>query len=197
METQAFVSNSVTDGALFDWNLPSNYCNNFLRELDQEYDLAEAEKQAIESGSITPLVKQELKLLIQSRRLSQGKEEMRVRFGQPCSHQLTQAEEERRLRRKDQNKRAAKRFRENKKFRESTLHEEISLLEGKNEGLRDKVTELRRLKDDLLTHLFSHLVTCPSSPTPFMGPATITSTPQCTTTVTQSPPYSDGSDNTP
>ena len=39
------------------------------------------------------------------------------------SRQLTEAEEHRRVRRKEQNRRAAKRFRQNKKFRESILLE--------------------------------------------------------------------------
>lgn len=100
MELPALSSSQESVGKLFDSNLPSNYCYGFFQECgvgefgeggeatDYERELQEAEKQAMESGSITPLVKQELKLVIQSRRLSQGKDELRVGFVQPASHQV-------------------------------------------------------------------------------------------------------------
>ncbi|XP_076443035.1 uncharacterized protein LOC143281672 [Babylonia areolata] len=194
MDGQSFVvsSSQITDGGLFDWNLPSNYCA-FLQDMDRDDDLAKAEKQAMESGTITPLVKQELKLLIQSRRLSQGKEELKVGFKEPCQHKLTPEEEERRQRRKDQNRRAAKRFRQNKKVRESTLMEEIGMLEGKNDGLREKVTELQRVKDRLLKHIYRHLVSCPSSPPALLHPSTLPSSHLTAFTYSPPPPPSDGS----
>nr|KAG5710730.1 hypothetical protein BaRGS_035132 [Batillaria attramentaria] len=77
---------------------------------------------------------------------------------------LTQAEEDRRRRRKQQNKIAARRFRKNKKLKESILVEDIAMLEGKNSGLRDKITELQQIKESLIHHLTHHLIVCPYYP---------------------------------
>ena len=101
VELPVLSSSQESVGKLFDSNLPSNYCYFFFQECgvggefgeggeatDYERELQEAEKQAMESGSITPLVKQELKLVIQSRRLSQGMDELRVGFVEPPSHQV-------------------------------------------------------------------------------------------------------------
>ncbi|PVD26455.1 hypothetical protein C0Q70_14132 [Pomacea canaliculata] len=66
-------------------------CSTFSAAGSESLDteLAEAARMAYESGTITPLVKQELRLVIQTRRLSQGKDELRVAFSAPCSHQVT------------------------------------------------------------------------------------------------------------
>lgn len=48
---------------------------------DQKF--ASATRRAMETGDILPLLKVELKYLIQSRRLSEGKEEMSVSFCAP------------------------------------------------------------------------------------------------------------------
>ena len=58
------------------------------QSLDDEYDLEAAERAARESGTLTPLVKHELKLKIQSRRLSQGKGELKVKFSSPKTHKV-------------------------------------------------------------------------------------------------------------
>ncbi|XP_025105775.1 proto-oncogene c-Fos-like isoform X1 [Pomacea canaliculata] len=148
-------------------------CSTFSAAGSESLDteLAEAARMAYESGTITPLVKQELRLVIQTRRLSQGKDELRVAFSAPCSHQLTPAEEAQRMRRKEQNRRAARRFRQNRKLRESVLEEEISNLEVKNAGLRDKIKELQQLKDLLLQHVTAHFIKhhLPDSPQSGVG----------------------------
>ncbi|XP_025105776.1 proto-oncogene c-Fos-like isoform X2 [Pomacea canaliculata] len=84
---------------------------------------------------------------------------------------LTPAEEAQRMRRKEQNRRAARRFRQNRKLRESVLEEEISNLEVKNAGLRDKIKELQQLKDLLLQHVTAHFIKhhLPDSPQSGVG----------------------------
>lgn len=100
MEAEPVLSSSQESiGKLFRSNLPSNCyglfqeCGDFSADGTDYFDseLAEAEQQAMESGSITPLVKQELKLMIQTRRLSEGKDELKVGFVQPSSHQVKMA----------------------------------------------------------------------------------------------------------
>ena len=104
MEAEPILSSSQESvGTLFANNLPSGLlyqeCSDDFVTIGEggggdgydnitDYDLAAAEKQARESGSITPLVKQELKLLIQTRRLSAGKDELRVGFARPSTHQV-------------------------------------------------------------------------------------------------------------
>ena len=51
-------------------------------------DLLEASREAMSSGSITPLLKKELWLKIQSRRLSEGKEELVVPPAPSPSHKV-------------------------------------------------------------------------------------------------------------
>ena len=81
-------SSQESVGNIFDSNLPQAVWS--YHEGCEHYDqeLEEAERQALESGTITPLVKQELRLLIQTRRLSQGKQEMQVAFGLPAENKV-------------------------------------------------------------------------------------------------------------
>lgn len=50
---------------------------------DEDKDVFSAEREALSSGRITPLLKVELWAKIQSRRLSEGKEELKVEFKPP------------------------------------------------------------------------------------------------------------------
>lgn len=49
----------------------------------KDKDLAEAATRAIVDGDMTPLIKEELKYSIQSKRLKEGKPEMKVEFKEP------------------------------------------------------------------------------------------------------------------
>ncbi|KAK7103241.1 hypothetical protein V1264_018183 [Littorina saxatilis] len=168
MEAEPIVSSSQESlGPLLDFNLPSNEYLLQNGDPDFDEDLADAAKQAKETGSITPVVKHELKCLIQSRRVSQGKPELTVDFLEAPIGELTGAEKQRRLRRKEQNRMAARRFRKNRKLQEDTLHEEATMLEAKNEALVEKIAELNRLKNMLLTHVSGHLVCCPAGRYPY------------------------------
>lgn len=50
--------------------------------------LAEAAKKAFLDGNVTPLVKEELKYVIQTKRLKEGKDEMKVEFTDPLPDQV-------------------------------------------------------------------------------------------------------------
>lgn len=55
----------------------------------ESLDLVSAAYEAVKSRRLTPLLKHELKFLIQSRRMSQGMDEMAVQFESPRSGQVT------------------------------------------------------------------------------------------------------------
>lgn len=55
----------------------------------KDSSLMEAAKRAILDGNITPLIKEELKYTIQSKRLKEGKEELRVEFTDPLPDQVS------------------------------------------------------------------------------------------------------------
>lgn len=55
---------------------------------NEKIDLIDAAREACRSNSITPLLKQELKWLIQARRVEQGMDEMTVQFQTPAVAQV-------------------------------------------------------------------------------------------------------------
>lgn len=71
----------------FEANLPEMaFDDSSINDLD----LLVAHRQSIESGSLTPLLKQELRYKIQARRLTEGKDELSVNFDSPQSCQVNQ-----------------------------------------------------------------------------------------------------------
>ena len=74
-----------------------------LSTMDVDYDLPKSSQDslmdaawvALDTGDITPLVKEELKLTIQSRRLASGKGELRVNFDAPTQSEVRERERER------------------------------------------------------------------------------------------------------
>lgn len=56
-------------------------------EIEME-KLAQAYFSSMQKGNMLPLIKEELKYLIQSRRVADGKDELRVRFHSPQKHQV-------------------------------------------------------------------------------------------------------------
>ncbi|KAK3092546.1 hypothetical protein FSP39_004242 [Pinctada imbricata] len=89
--------------------------------LKQNEKILEATKMALETGELTPLVKEELKYTIQTRRLAEGKEELQVQFEDPINSELRPDEVERVERRREQNRMAAQRFRQRQKSRGDEL----------------------------------------------------------------------------
>lgn len=51
--------------------------------------ITEAAKKALIDGKMTPLIKEELKYAIQTKRLKEGKEELKVEFTDPLPDQVT------------------------------------------------------------------------------------------------------------
>ncbi|XP_046375545.1 uncharacterized protein LOC124148483 [Haliotis rufescens] len=153
---------------LFDFNLPGNVDVGCI----QDQELLNAQERALASNSITPLLKQELRYTIQSRRLTEGKDEMNVSSLNTSSsshtHELTAEEVEKRKKRQEQNRRAAKRFRQKKKDETDAHLQEMELLLDKNTALRAKVKDLLQERACLFSQLAEHLLTCSN---PILVPA--------------------------
>ncbi|GFO50535.1 basic leucine zipper transcriptional factor atf-like 3 [Plakobranchus ocellatus] len=116
---------------------------------------------AFQSGSLTPLIKEELRCTIQSRRLAEGKGELTVEFkSPPKKKEMTEEERARYLKRRVQNREAAQRFRQKQKDTSDMLTAKIQKLERKSRNLLTDLTRLREEKDYLKEMLKNHLLVC-------------------------------------
>ncbi|XP_062596950.1 cyclic AMP-dependent transcription factor ATF-3-like isoform X2 [Saccostrea cucullata] len=113
-----------------------------IQGIDEEVMKAGEEAQA--SGQLTPLIKVELWSKIQSRRLSEGKEELNVQFSPPTAIPLTEEEEEKSRRRKECNREAAYRCRQKRKELQKDKEKELELLVAKNEDLKRQIEHLEQ-----------------------------------------------------
>ncbi|XP_069118383.1 basic leucine zipper transcriptional factor ATF-like 3 [Argopecten irradians] len=124
--------------------------------------LAEAQRVAMETGNLTPLVKEELKYTIMSRREADGKGQLEVTFDDPQQYQLTPEEVQRVERRRQQNRNAARRFRQKQKQSSHEFIKKIQFLESDNTTLRSQLDKLKREKDELQKEFHAHLLICPT-----------------------------------
>ncbi|TNN39204.1 Cyclic AMP-dependent transcription factor ATF-3 [Liparis tanakae] len=123
----------------------------------------------------TPLVKEELRLAIQSRRLSGGlsadvssdgtssgseRGSERRSDGSGVRREVTPQDHERRKRRRERNKVAAAKCRNKKKEKTETLQQESEKLEGVNSDLKAQIEELKQQKQQLVYMLNLHRPTC-------------------------------------
>ncbi|XP_070179689.1 uncharacterized protein [Littorina saxatilis] len=118
---------------------------------------------ALETNCLTPLIKEELKYTIQSRRLAAGKPELVV-DAKPLvkvKKQMTAEERERAGKRRDQNRVAAQRFRQKQKDTADVLTRKCRRIEGSNTTLRNEIKKLARESQELRQLLTSHLMVCP------------------------------------
>lgn len=120
-----------------------------------------ATKQVLETGSLTPLLKEELKYKIQSRRVAEGKRELKVEFLPPSENKLTPEEEIKVQKRKLQNRVAAKKFRQKQKDVAFNWKKTIQSLESGNTRLRSEIKRLQNEKNELQQKLQQHLMVCP------------------------------------
>ncbi|XP_059841849.1 cyclic AMP-dependent transcription factor ATF-3 isoform X2 [Hypanus sabinus] len=118
-----------------------------------------------EFTNITPLVKEELRFAIQSKRISNGAATMEFVMGSESSsdtveRRMTPQEDERRRRRRERNKIAAAKCRNKKKERTDTLQKESEKLESLNAELKAQIEELKTEKQQLIYMLNLHRPTC-------------------------------------
>ncbi|XP_052069000.1 uncharacterized protein LOC127708191 [Mytilus californianus] len=88
---------------------------------EEDEKMVNAIQQCLEDDSCLPLIKEEIKLKIQCKRIISGEEELKVDHRRPVKHLLTEEEVFKRNRRKEQNRRSAVRTRTRQKSRIAEL----------------------------------------------------------------------------
>lgn len=127
----------------------------------KDENLFQAVTEALSTGSLTPLVKEELKYSIQSRRLKEGKSELKVEFSDPRKFEMSPEEVVKVENRRVQNRVAAQRFREKQKSRIEELQKKCQKIESENTQLRFQMKKLREERDSLRRIYEEHMKTCP------------------------------------
>nr|KAG5710733.1 hypothetical protein BaRGS_035135 [Batillaria attramentaria] len=131
------------------------------RNLVQDEKLVVATLASLNSGDPSNIIKQDLRLIIQSRRKAEGKGELTVDFkSPPKDEQLTSEELEKRARRRELNRLAAKRSREKGQRRKDSLIQEIQMLQARNMECECAKTSLVEERDSLVETLRGHLPRC-------------------------------------
>lgn len=133
-----------------------------LISIPKDEKMAEAVLTTLETGSIMPLIKEELKYTIQSRRLAAGQPELQVEFNQPKRHKvMTDEERDRADKRREQNRKAAQKFRQKQRDTADVLTRKTQRLDAANNTLRAEIKRLAREKNQLCKLLQEHLAICP------------------------------------
>ncbi|XP_045187005.1 uncharacterized protein LOC123544915 isoform X2 [Mercenaria mercenaria] len=129
-----------------------NLCGIRLEGLD--FNLVEATLASIETKSLTPIIKEELKLKIQTQRLAAGKTELpKPVFKEPEKCKLTPEEEQKRDHRRERNRIAAAKCRNKRKSVSENLKTSLAEEELKNYTLKRKIEELEKEKHKVLEKL--------------------------------------------
>ncbi|XP_060074853.1 uncharacterized protein LOC132554545 [Ylistrum balloti] len=107
---------------------------------------AKAYSEFFQTGSCLPLLKQELRLKIQNRRMSEGQPELQVQFDEEKKYPLTKMELEKVELRKRHNRHSAKRCREKKKENQTNCVKELGMLKERNKQLWAQFHKLTQWK---------------------------------------------------
>ncbi|XP_069118384.1 cyclic AMP-dependent transcription factor ATF-3-like isoform X1 [Argopecten irradians] len=129
----------------------------------EDGQILEAACVAIQTGSMTPIIKQELRFLIQARRLAEGKPELSdqdVKFVPQVTMELRPEERIKKENRREQNRKAAKKFRKKQTALIRNYRKRIQQLESENTRLTSELTTLAEEKHSLQGKLKSHLDVC-------------------------------------
>nr|XP_046229510.1 cyclic AMP-dependent transcription factor ATF-3 [Scatophagus argus] len=125
--------------------------------------------------NFTPIVKEELRLAIQNKRLSNGlsadmssdgassssdRPSDNLACGSAVRREISPQEHERRKRRRERNKIAAAKCRNKKKEKTESLQKESEKLESVNADLKAQIEELKQQKQQLVYMLNLHRPTC-------------------------------------
>ncbi|KAL5017852.1 hypothetical protein ScPMuIL_003574 [Solemya velum] len=119
-------------------------------------DLLKAAQEVSESGSMLPLLKQELRFKIQSRRLSEGRSELFVNFAEIKKDQLTKEDISRREARRLTNRKSAQKSRIKRKKHLEKQQQIIAKLEKRNRVLNFRLHEMTSLKQEMVNFLRNH-----------------------------------------
>ncbi|XP_062596881.1 jun dimerization protein 2-like [Saccostrea cucullata] len=115
--------------------------------------LRNASLEATKSGCILPILKEELKSKIQLKRFIQGQDEIDLTVPSPTKKvhvEFTEEELERKEKRKDQNRKAAMKFRLKEKEDKVRLEQTLKELKRRNEELRSNVRQMEEDKAKIL-----------------------------------------------
>ncbi|XP_041354586.1 cyclic AMP-dependent transcription factor ATF-3-like [Gigantopelta aegis] len=137
----------------------ANFATPSMTEFTPDKHVVAATLAALEEhGSLTPLIKDELKTKIQTRRCLEGQEELKIEFNKPKPKTLTGEEARRALSRREQNRKAAQRFRSRQKETAHRLLKKTERLESKNTTLRTCLADLKKEMAELEALWLNHLL---------------------------------------
>ncbi|XP_033756960.1 uncharacterized protein LOC117339464 isoform X2 [Pecten maximus] len=120
--------------------------------------LTRAYSESFQTGSFLPILKQELRYKIQSRRMENGQPELHVKFEGETKHPLTRLELEKLESRKRHNRHSAKKCREKKKSEEKECVRELDYLRAKNKELWAQFHKHTHWKQILIKKLLKQLL---------------------------------------
>ncbi|KAL3877726.1 hypothetical protein ACJMK2_035391 [Sinanodonta woodiana] len=136
-------------------SLPVEWSNIHDQALERAYT------DSILQGTVTPLLKRELHLKIQCKRLSEGKQELEIQEERPPkNYALSEEEILKRNKRLDQNKASAVRSRVRFRQREEELMREVNTLEQTRRTLVRMRDKLKKDISELQTSLLNHVNEC-------------------------------------
>ncbi|KAK3576782.1 hypothetical protein CHS0354_014600 [Potamilus streckersoni] len=136
---------------------------NSISELELDPRLEQAYRKAEENKSIMPILKEEIRLRILSRRCNAGLGEICLQETKPnIKKQLTPEELMKKQRRRQQNREAAQRCRKKKKMQEGSVFEGFNEALNEQRKLQQEIESLTREKNELLNCLHTHV--CASTP---------------------------------
>ncbi|CAL1539707.1 unnamed protein product [Lymnaea stagnalis] len=133
--------------------LPSNAFHTSAPDPRLERAWQETER----TNQVTPILKEELRLRILTKRLKKGEPDIDTSSVEPKNYELTEEEKRKRERRKEQNRRAAKKCREKRKMKNLSDAEKSDLITKKNQKLKDDIMRLNHSNEVLFTFMRSHL----------------------------------------
>ncbi|XP_006824836.1 cyclic AMP-dependent transcription factor ATF-3-like isoform X2 [Saccoglossus kowalevskii] len=131
------------------------YVNNHGKH---EQELTELDSE--NTGSLTAVLKEEIKYTIQTKRLARGLSELEVEIPKPKKERLTPEEEARRHERREKNRLAATKCRNKKRERAQQLEKETKKLQSQKDILMQQIQELQEEREQLSYLLQSHLMNC-------------------------------------
>ncbi|XP_063447468.1 uncharacterized protein LOC134727010 [Mytilus trossulus] len=120
---------------------------------DSDEELNKAYDQCVKEDSLLPILKQELRLKIQTRRLSEGQGELLPERAEPKVYELTEEEREKYQRRLLQNRDSLRRSRQKEIRHEEMLKQTFDTESSKEENLKRQKLQLLTEKEDLMRRL--------------------------------------------
>ncbi|XP_076073479.1 uncharacterized protein LOC143045067 [Mytilus galloprovincialis] len=120
---------------------------------DSDEDISKAYEKSVKEDSLLPILKQELRLKIQTRRLSEGQGELLPETKEPKSYELTKEEKEKYKRRLIQNRDSLRRSRQKDIQREEMLKQTFDTESSKEESLKRQKMQLLKEREELRSRL--------------------------------------------